>query len=99
MDARLVEANAVREDLDNPIAAAFRRAVLRRDIDTLVESLKASNEFGRVVVLVLVETGRECADFQVGLNGDLLEDLLSGGDVDWDAKVLALLCGSVANKE
>lgn len=87
------------EDLDNAVTAAVRCAVLRRDLDALLESLEASEEFSGVIVLELVEAGCERADIKVGLNGDLLENTLSGSDVDRNAEDLALLCSSDTSKE
>mgnify|MGYP004500245645 CR=1 FL=1 len=99
MNVRLVKANTMGKYLDNAIAAAIRCAVLGRDLDALLESLEAGEEFGSVVVLVLVEAGRKRAYIKVALDRNLCKNTLSGRNVNGDAESLALLGGSVASKE
>lgn len=89
----------MREDLYNAIATTVRCAVLRGDLDALLECLESSEELGGVVVLELVEASRECTDIKVALHGNFLEHALARRNIDGNAESLALFCRGVAGEE
>lgn len=99
LSLRLIEANSVGQKLSNPITAAIRCAVLRRNLDALLQSLEACKELGGVVVLEFVESGRKCADIKIALYWNLLEHALTRRNVNGNAQCLALLCSGIANEE
>jgi hypothetical protein len=76
---RLVEADAVREKLDD---ASTALAVLRRDLIVTLERLEAFEEFCRVVLSKLGEMEREGVDVEVVFDWDLFELALSRLNAD-----------------
>lgn len=62
VNSRLVKTDAVRQNLNNTIAAAIRCTILRRDLDLPPESLIFRKEQGTIIVLELDQASRESAN-------------------------------------
>lgn len=61
------------QHLDDAIAPIIGFAVLRRDVDALLESLETGSEFGSVIVLKLIESGCKGTNIKVTFNRNFLE--------------------------